>query len=168
MRILGIDPGSRVTGWAILDVDGWTRVLVGHGVVRPASGLDLAGRLAHLAAGLREVLLAHGPDACAVEQVFSAKNARSALVLGHARGIALLVAAESGVPVHEYTALQVKQAVTGYGRAEKGQVQRALAVQLGLPSLPRPVDASDALAVALCHSGAARVSRLASLARSRR
>jgi crossover junction endodeoxyribonuclease RuvC len=158
MRVLGIDPGSRRTGWGVVDADGWEIAFVAAGAIRlDAEGSELATRLARLAEGLRGVLAAHAPECVAVEQVFSAKNSRSALVLGHARGVALLVAAEAGMPLHEYTPMQVKSAVAGWGRADKRQVQQAVATQLSLRCLPQPLDASDALAVATCHAGAARL-----------
>lgn len=162
MRILGIDPGSRVTGWGLLDSSGWDVSLLAHGALRLADEGELPPRLVALAAGLRDVLAEHRPEAVAVERVFAAKNARSALVLGHARGVALLVAAEAGLPVAEYTPMQVKSSVTGYGGADKKQVQAVLATQLKLRELPRPLDASDAIAIALCHAATARLaSRLA-------
>ena len=157
MRILGVDPGSRVTGWGVLDSSGWELRFIAHGVIRTGDG-PLGPRLVLLAQGLRAVIEEHGPEAAAIEQVFAAKNARSALVLGHARGALMLTASEAGLPIHEYTPMQVKSAVTGAGRAEKEQVRAALALQLGLKELPRPLDASDALAVAICHAA---VSRLA-------
>lgn len=165
MRVLGIDPGSRCTGWGVVDADGWEVAYVAAGAIRLGSQrAELPARLATLAESLRAVLAAHAPECVAVEQVFSAKNARSALVLGHARGVALLVAAEAGLPLHEYTPMQVKSAVAGWGRADKLQVQQAVATQLALRRLPEPLDASDALAIATCHAGAARLeARLARL-----
>ena len=156
MRILGIDPGSRVTGWGVLDSSGWDIRVVAHGAIRAGDGGPLGERLVRLMEGLRQVIVAHGPQVVAIEEVFTAKNARSALILGHARGVALLAACEAGLPIHEYAPTQVKSAITGSGRAEKAQVQAALAVQLAMREIPRPIDASDALAVALCHAATAR------------
>ena len=156
MRILGIDPGSRVTGWGVLDADGWDVRFVAFGAIRTADGNTLSGRLQAIAAGLRGVIAEPRPDVAAVEEIFTARHPRGALVLGHARGVALLAAAEAGLMLHEYTPMQVKNAVTGTGRAEKAQVQAALATQLGMRELPQPLDASDALAVALCHAAEAR------------
>lgn len=156
VRILGIDPGSRVTGWGVLDVSGWETRVVAHGVIRTGAGA-LPERLCRLAEGIESLLRDHAPEAAAVEAIFGAEHARSALVLGHARGVALLLLAQGGVPLFEYPPARVKSAVTGNGRAAKEQVQQALATQLGMAALPRPLDASDALAVALCHAGAARV-----------
>jgi crossover junction endodeoxyribonuclease RuvC len=156
VRILGIDPGSRTTGWGVLDSAGWDVRFVAHGVVKLRESDPLHERLRSLAEGLRAVLAEQRPDVVAVEAIFHAKSARSALILGHARGIALLAAAEALLPLHEYPPASVKSAVAGNGRAEKEQVQRALAMQLGMRELPMPLDASDALAVALCHAAEAR------------
>jgi crossover junction endodeoxyribonuclease RuvC len=163
VRILGVDPGSRVTGWGVVETDGWDLSFVAHGVVRCGEKAELADRLRRLADGLEGVIAEHAPESMAVEQVFAARNARSALVLGHARGIALLCGSRAGLSLHEYSPMQVKSSVTGYGRAEKAQVQRAVATQLALRELPKPLDASDALAIALCHAAACRrAGRLAS------
>ena len=159
MKILGVDPGSRVTGWGLVETDGWDLRFVAHGAIRTGEKSELPERLRRIAEALECLVAEHGPEAMAVEQVFTSNNARSALVLGHARGVVLLCGARAGVSLHEYTPMQVKSSVTGYGRAEKGQVQRAVATQLGLRELPKPLDASDALAVALCHAAASRLSR---------
>jgi crossover junction endodeoxyribonuclease RuvC len=159
VKILGVDPGSRVTGWGLVSTDGWDLTFVAHGVVKTGARLALPDRLRLIADGLEAVIGEHGPEAMAVEQVFAAKNARSALVLGHARGVALLSASRAGLSFHEYSPMQVKSSVTGYGRSEKEQVQRAVATQLCLRELPAPFDASDALAVALCHAAASRMSQ---------
>lgn len=156
MRILGIDPGSRVTGWGVLDASGWETRAVAHGVIRTGSG-ELPDRLCRLAERLAELMIEHAPQAAAVESVFGAEHARSALILGHARGVVLLTLAQGGIPLFEYPPARVKSAITGSGRADKEQVQLALATQLGMAALPRPLDASDALAVALCHAGSARM-----------
>jgi crossover junction endodeoxyribonuclease RuvC len=158
VRILGIDPGSRVTGWGILDATGWEMRVVAHGAIRTGDG-ELPARLCRLASELSALIALHAPASAAVEAVFAAEHARAALVLGHARGVALLVIAQAGVPLSEYPPARVKSAVTGSGRAEKEQVQRALATQLGMRELPRPLDASDALAVALCHASLAKMER---------
>jgi crossover junction endodeoxyribonuclease RuvC len=158
MRILGIDPGSRVTGWGVVHADGWELRAIGAGAIRCGEG-PLSGRLVRLAGGLDEILAEHDPAAAVVEQVFAARNARSALVLGHARGVALLAVARAGLPLHEYSAMQVKNAVTGYGRAGKEQVRQAVTTQLLLREPPSSTDASDALAIAICHAAAVRLDR---------
>jgi len=150
MRVLGIDPGSHRTGWGVVDAAGSRFSHVASGVVA-AHGESTAARLAAIYDGLESVLREHAPDAVAVETVFHAKNSQSALVLGQARGVALLCAARAGASVHEYTAGQIKQAATGRGRADKEQVQRMVTMILGLAG-PMPLDATDALAAALCHA----------------
>ena len=159
MKILGVDPGSRATGWGLVETDGWDLTYLAHGVVKTGAKLSLPDRLRLIADGLDAVISENRPEDMAVEQVFSSKNARSALILGHARGVALLSASRAGLSFHEYSPMQVKSSVTGYGRAEKEQVQRAVATQLCLRELPTPLDASDALAVALCHAAASRMSQ---------
>lgn len=159
MRVLGVDPGSRVTGWGLVAADGWETTRIAHGAVRCRQDAPLPQRLLQVGEALDAVIAEHSPDVVAVEQVFAARNARSALVLGHARGVVLLCAARAGLPLHEYSPSQVKNAVTGNGRAEKEQVRLALTTQLCLPEPPRPLDASDALAIALCHAASVRFVR---------
>ncbi len=153
MLILGLDPGSRVTGWGVVRQEGPRSVHVASGVLRLDEAADLAARLADLAARLEALLRDQRPGCAALEQIFSAKSARSALVLGHARGVILATVARAGLPVHEYTPTQVKQAVTGSGRADKGQVQRMVAILLNHRGRMTE-DESDALAVALAHGAA--------------
>jgi crossover junction endodeoxyribonuclease RuvC len=150
MRVLGIDPGSRYCGFGIVEDAGGTRVRhLAHGVLTLGEERPIEERLRSLHDGLvREVTL-HRPDAVAIEDVFHARNARSALVLGQARGVALLVAAQARVPVRSFSPSTIKQAVTGSGRAEKEQVGRMVAALLGIAIVGR-LDASDALAAAIC------------------
>jgi crossover junction endodeoxyribonuclease RuvC len=155
MLILGLDPGSRVTGWGLVRQDGAHAIRVASGVLRLDGQAELGARLADLAVRLEALLAEQRPDCAALEQIFSAKSARSALVLGHARGVILASVARAGLSVCEYTPAQVKQAVTGSGRAEKSQVQRMVAVLLNYRA-PMSEDESDALAVALTHGAAAR------------
>ena len=150
MRVLGIDPGSHRTGWGVVEGSGGRLVCLGAGVVR-AHGTSTAERLRSIHDGLAELLRRFAPEAVSVETVFHAKNAQSALVLGQARGVALLCAAQAGAPVFEYTAGQIKQAATGRGRAEKEQVQTMVRLVLGVDE-PLALDASDALAAAICHA----------------
>jgi len=151
MRILGIDPGTRITGYGLIDVSGNALRHVESGTIRTESGSDLALRLGMLHRGLNQIIGRHQPEAMAVEQVFLAKNAMSALKLGHARGVILLAGVNADLPVFEYSALQVKSAVVGYGKADKNQVQRMVSTLLGLSADPAQ-DAADALAVAICHA----------------
>ena len=157
MRILGIDPGSAATGYGIVEehADGLHTVCFGA-ITSPAS-LPFAQRLLRIYRELRLLLTDARPDCAAVEAVFFARNVQSALRLGQARGVTLLALAEAGIGIHEYSALEVKQAVTSYGQAQKGQVQEMVRMLLHLPDLPRPADAADALAVAICHQQAARL-----------
>ena len=150
MRVLGIDPGSRITGYGIVDQLGNRLVHVDNGAIFTDSATDFAGRLKQIFEGLSGVIAQYRPDQVAVENIFFSTNVQSALKLGQARGAAIVAAVHAGLPVAEYTALQVKQAVVGQGRAEKGQVQKMLKALLGLPEIAQ-ADASDALAVAVCH-----------------
>ena len=149
MRILGIDPGSRATGYGIVRRDGSRYSRIDGGVIRPNAATS-SERLSQIMAGLRAVIEAQRPDAVALEAVFTAKNPRSALLLGEARGVALAVCGEVGVDTAEYAPTEVKLAVVGYGRADKVQVQRMVQRLLGLAEVP-PHDEADALAVAICH-----------------
>ncbi len=152
MRIFGIDPGSGRTGYGCIDSDGSRCELVAHGAISALSGSAFPDRLARIFDALEAMLAAHRPACVAVEEVFQGRNARSALKLGQVRGVALLAAARAGVPVTEYAPAAVKQAVVGYGRADKRQVQRMVALLLGMDEPPSPHDAADALAVAVCHA----------------
>ncbi|MBF0340040.1 MAG: crossover junction endodeoxyribonuclease RuvC [Magnetococcales bacterium] len=150
MRVLGIDPGTTATGWGVVESAGSRFLHVAHGCIRTSSGDPLPERLGRIFAGLSEVIRIHHPQAVTVEEIFVSVNVQSALKLGHARGSAIVAANASGLPVFEYTALQVKQAVVGYGRAEKQQVQAMVRMLLSMSVAP-PQDAADALAGALCH-----------------
>lgn len=149
-RILGIDPGSRITGFGVVDFCGTQSRYVACGCVR-VQGDTLARRLKTIFEGLTRVVEEHQPEEVAIEQVFMHRNPASALKLGHARGVAMVAAELRALSVHEYTATQIKQAVTGMGRASKEQVQHMTKVLLSLSQTPQ-ADAADALAVALCHA----------------
>lgn len=151
MRIFGIDPGSERTGFGCIETDGHRHRLVACGAIVAARRDGFPAQLLAIHTQLRALLAEHQPECVAVESVFYAVNVRSALKLGHARGVALLAAVEGGYPVAEYTPAQIKLAVVGYGRAEKQQVQEMVRVILGLPEVPTPNDAADALAAAICH-----------------
>lgn len=153
MRILGIDPGLRVTGFGVIDVQGASLRYVASGVIRIAPGA-LPPRLKTIHDGVAEVISAYSPDIAVVEIVFVNVNPQSTLLLGQARGAAITTLAVAGLPVHEYTALQVKQSVVGSGRAAKEQVQAMVQRLLALPGIPSP-DAADALACAICHAHSA-------------
>jgi crossover junction endodeoxyribonuclease RuvC len=151
MRILGIDPGTRITGYGIIDVEGNRLRHVDNGIIKTRSSDDLPLRLKTIYDGLTAVITEYAPAAVAIEQVFLAKNPRAALILGHARGTAVLSAVNLDREVHEYSALQVKSAVVGYGHAGKQQVQQMVRVLLNLAEVAQE-DAADALAVAVCHA----------------
>lgn len=151
MRILGIDPGTRITGYGIIDVEGNRLRHVDNGIVKTRSSDQLPLRLKVIYDGLTAILNEYAPQVVAVEQVFLAKNPRAALTLGHARGTAVLSAVNLDLEVHEYSALQVKSAVVGYGHAAKQQVQHMVKALLNLPEIAQE-DAADALAVAICHA----------------
>jgi crossover junction endodeoxyribonuclease RuvC len=152
MRILGIDPGSGSTGYGIIETDGSDYAPVLYGAIRTQPRRPFHERLLKIYTELSRILSRERADIMAIEEVFHATNVKSALRLGHARGIALLVAAQKGMPVCEYSPLEIKSAVAGYGRAEKSQIQTMVRMLLRLPELPSPDDAADALAVAICHA----------------
>jgi crossover junction endodeoxyribonuclease RuvC len=152
VRIVGIDPGSVRTGYGCVDTDGTRHRFVTCGALSGAAGDSLPARLHAIHDGLAGILRESRAECVAIESVFHAKNVRSALILGHARGVAVLAAVEAGLPVIEYTPAQIKAAITGYGRAEKGQMQQMVKLLLGLDTAPTPHDAADALAVAICHA----------------
>ena len=151
MFVLGIDPGLTATGYGVIEVVGGVERAVAAGVVRTNRDLPTAERLAELAADLRDLVAEYRPATAAIEQVFVNRNTATAMAVGRASGVAILVLAEAGVAVGEYTPSGVKMALTGSGSADKQQMQRVVAMRLGLPEPPRPADAADALAVALCH-----------------
>jgi crossover junction endodeoxyribonuclease RuvC len=151
VRIFGIDPGSERTGYGCVETDGRRHHLITCGVVTSAAAESFPERLARIHRELTAHLASCRPDCVAIENLFYATNVRSALKLGHARGVAMLAAVEAGCPVVEYTPAEIKRAVVGYGRAEKQQVQQMVKLLLGLATAPSPHDAADALAVAICH-----------------
>ncbi len=151
MRIFGIDPGSERTGYGCVETDGSCHHLVAFGAITAQAGEAFPLRLARIHRELATLLSTCRPDCVAIENLFYANNVRSALKLGHARGVAMLAAIEAGCPVFEYTPAEIKRAVVGYGRAEKHQVGQMVKLLLGLEAPPTPHDAADALAVAICH-----------------
>ncbi|MDN5347886.1 MAG: crossover junction endodeoxyribonuclease RuvC [Clostridia bacterium] len=153
MLILGIDPGTALTGYGVVErkTDGRLAALA-WGCIRTAPGEAMPTRLATIHRELTLLLRQHKPDFLAIEELFFNKNARTALTVGQARGVALLAAAHEGVSVWEYTPLEIKQAVAGHGRAPKRQIQRMVATLLNLKAPPEPDDVADALAVAICHA----------------
>jgi len=151
VRVLGIDCGTAVTGYGVVEQQGSELRCIAAGAIRLSSRKPLAERLAQVHRELAAAILQHRPDEVAIEDVFYAVNAKSALKLGHVRGVALLAAAEALLPVAEYAPLAVKSAVVGYGKAEKHQVQEMVMRLLRLAQRPEPADVADALAIAVCH-----------------
>lgn len=152
MRIIGIDPGFAITGFGVVDYTGNKFSIVDVGVVKTETTLAFSERLLCLNNGLEELIDKYNPGVMAVEELFFNTNVKTAIKVGHGRGVVLLTAAKVGIEVFEYTPLQVKQAVVGYGRAKKEQVQQMVKVLLNLEKIPKPDDAADALAVAICHA----------------
>ena len=151
MIIFGIDPGSERTGYGCIASDGRRHRLLACGTISAPAASPFADRLHAIHAGLVDLIAAHRPDCVAIENIFHARNVRSALKLGHARGVALLAASAAGIHIVEYTPAEVKRAIVGFGRAEKPQVAQMVKLLLGLDAPPSPHDAADAVAIAICH-----------------
>lgn len=151
MRVFGIDPGSARTGYGCVETDGSRHRMITCGAITSPALASFPDKLHRIHSELTRILAECRPECVAIENLFHSVNARSALKLGHARGVAMLAAVEAGVPVFEYTPAEIKRAVVGYGRAEKPQVQHMIKLLLGLADVPSPHDAADALAVAICH-----------------
>jgi crossover junction endodeoxyribonuclease RuvC len=155
--VMGIDPGFAILGYGIVNYSGNSFQLIDYGVITTSASLPLANRLLVLEKGLVELIDKYMPDAVSVEDLFFNNNSKTAIKVGQGRGLALLCAARAGIPVYEYTPLQVKQGVTGYGRADKVQVQHMVKILLNLEKIPKPDDAADALAAAICHAHCSRI-----------
>jgi len=160
MRILGIDPGTIAMGYGVIESRDEEATLIDCGVLNAPSRSPIGERLSYLYNELVEIVSKYQPDVLAIEQPFVAKNAKSALAIGRAQAVAILVAANRDIPVHEYTPTRIKQQVASYGASSKEQVQEMVRLQLGLSQAPQPSDAADALAVALCHLGETHFSNL--------
>ena len=156
---LGIDPGTAICGFGLVAEEKGALHMVAYGAITTQAGEPPAERLRLVYHGLRDIIGQYHPADVAVEELFFNKNVRTALQVGQARGVAMLAAAEADLEVAEYTPLQVKQALVGYGRAEKSQVQEMVRVMLGMDRIPEPDDAADALAVAICHIHSRQVAR---------
>ncbi|MGI6360987.1 MAG: crossover junction endodeoxyribonuclease RuvC [Bacillota bacterium] len=152
MIILGIDPGTATTGYGLIEMSGNKHRLVDYGCIRTPAGKIMSARLEMIYEAMRELVKRHHPDQVAIEQLFFNRNITTALSVGQARGVLLLAVEQSQVPIAEYTPLQVKQAIVGYGGAEKKQVQYMVARVLNLKNPPKSDDAADALAIAICHA----------------
>ena len=160
MIILGIDPGTLVMGYGVIESHHDEIALIDCGVLVAPEKKPVAERLNHLYHSLQEIIQRYQPDVAAVEQPFVAKNVQSAMAIGRAEAIALLAAADSGIPIYEYTPRKIKQTVSNYGASSKEQIQEIVRLQLGMAEVPHPADAADALAVAICHCQEAHLSRL--------
>lgn len=155
MRILGIDPGVAIVGFGVLDCAGGTQQMVQYGAINTPAGLPLAARLIQIESDLTALIQQFKPDEMAIEELFFSKNITTGIAVAHARGVILCAAEKQQLPIYEYTPMQVKQAVVGYGLAEKKQVMDMTRRLLKLKAIPRPDDAADALAVAICHARSA-------------
>lgn len=151
MVILGIDPGIAIMGYGLINLDGNRIQVIENGVLTTSSKTPTPKRLKILYDNLEKIIEEHRPDEFAIEELFFNQNVKTAITVGHARGIQILCAENNNLPIYEYTPLQIKQAITGYGRASKKQMQLTVATLLNLKEIPKPDDAADALAVALCH-----------------
>ena len=151
MRILGLDPGYAIVGYGVIEHDRGKNIYIGHGAVTTPTGMELPIRLMEIHRDICTLIDKYKPEAVAIEQLFFNTNVTTGINVAQARGVIILACAEKGVPIAEYMPLQVKQAVVGYGRAEKKQVMELTRIMLGLKSVPRPDDAADALAIAICH-----------------
>jgi crossover junction endodeoxyribonuclease RuvC len=160
MLVVGIDPGTATTGFGLVRDTENGLEMVDYGVITTSAGERPEQRLLHLAINLNELIMRHNPESGAVEKLFFQRNVTTAMSVGQARGVALLVLAKNSIPVGEYTPMEVKQAVTGYGAADKRQIQQMVKALLGMDDIPRPDDAADALAVAICHLHSARLRNL--------
>lgn len=152
MIIMGIDPGLAITGFGLIHFEKNHFQVIQYGVIRTESKETLPNRLVQIHQGIQTLIDRYQPQAVAVEELFFNTNAKSALLVGQARGVVVVTVAAAGLPVYEYTPLQVKQGIAGYGRAEKQQVQHMVKTLLNLKEIPRPDDAADALAIAVCHA----------------
>ena len=151
MRVLGIDIGTAITGWAIIEKTSNKYKVHGYGVIRTSSEIPMPLRLSNIYESLIHLIGEYKPSHLAIEDLFFFKNQKTVIKVGQARGVVIVAAVNKGLEVFDYTPLQVKQAVTGYGRADKQQIQKMVKMILGLKEIPKPDDAADALAVGLCH-----------------
>jgi crossover junction endodeoxyribonuclease RuvC len=159
MRIIGIDPGTAIMGWGVLDANNGVLIPVDYGILSTPAGQPLAERLLTIHQRLSDLVRLYQPEDAAVEELFFSRNAKTALAVGHARGVALMTLAQAGVSVYEYKPLEVKQALVGYGGAAKRQMQEMVRLTLRLEKIPKPDDVADALAIAICHAYTAPMKR---------
>ena len=160
MRILGIDPGTATVGWGVLEIDGSRMAPIAYGHISTGSKIPLSERIAEISENLREISTRYAPDEASVEKIFFFKNQKTVIAVSQARGAILLTLETLGIRLFEYTPLQVKQSLTGYGRAEKKQMQIMIKSILKLSAIPKPDDVADALALALCHANSRKMNAL--------
>lgn len=160
MLVLGIDPGTATTGFGLVSQTRGKPIIVSYGVIKTSPTMDMPNRLVKIKREYKALLEEHQPDAVAIEALFHHKNSKTVISVAQSRGVLLMVAADQAIEIAEYTPLQVKQAVTGVGNADKRQVQLMVQKILSLDSIPRPDDAADALAIALCHLHSSRMSNI--------
>ncbi|HEY4720239.1 MAG TPA: crossover junction endodeoxyribonuclease RuvC [Anaerolineae bacterium] len=160
MIVLGLDPGTAITGYGLVREEDSQAVAVAHGVITTPSDQTLPDRLVTIYREITRLVEQYRPDHAAIEQLFFNKNVRTALAVGHSRGVVMLALAQANIRIFEYTPLEVKQAITGNGRADKRQIQEMIKLLLNLDQIPRPDDAADALAIAVCHLHSARITTL--------
>ena len=151
MRILGIDPGYAIMGWGVLDMNGNRFSVVDYGSITTDAKMDMPSRLQHLYAQLSAIIAEYRPEEASIEELFFANNAKTVIKVGEARGVAILACINGGLTVSEYTPLTIKQALVGYGKADKKQVQAMVKAILNLKEVPKPDDTADAVAAAICH-----------------
>lgn len=151
MVVLGIDPGTATTGYGVISYEAGRQKMLEYGIISTKANIDMAYRLAKINEDLDDLILKYNPNVVAVEDLYYQKNAKTVITVAQSRGVILMTAAKQGLKVAEYTPLQVKQAVVGYGQADKKQVQFMVQKLLNIPNIPKPDDAADALAVAICH-----------------
>jgi len=152
MRILGIDPGTGILGFGVIEIEGGKQRLVDAGVIRTPAHTPLDERLVEIYESLQEIIAETKPDHMSIEKLFFAQNVTTAISVSHARGVAMLAGKQGGLTIYEYTPLQIKQGLTGYGRATKSQIQEMVRVILNLKEVPKPDDCADAIAAALLHA----------------
>lgn len=155
MRILGIDPGYAILGWGVVDRVGNNFKVVAYGAITTDKDMPMTGRLEYIYDSLRDIIGEYRPEVAGIEQLYFNSNAKTAINVGQARGVAVLACIKGGLQVEEYTPLQIKQALVGYGRADKKQVQFMVKTMLGICEVPKPDDPADALAAAICHGNSA-------------
>lgn len=160
MLVLGIDPGTAITGYGLVDGKGSRKELVAYGVLETSPKMNMPERLLKIGQDMTGIIEEHRPDSVAIEQLFYHRNAKTLVPVAQSRGVLIYAAVRAGLPVAEYTPLQVKQSITGYGQAEKKQVQAMVKQILNLSVIPRPDDAADALAIAICHLHSHRISSI--------